>query len=72
MINLDITLETILERYPRLSIWFMRRGLLCVGCPFTKFHTLEDAAAYHNMSPQALLEAVWDEARRQPPPSNET
>jgi hybrid cluster-associated redox disulfide protein len=72
MINLDTTLESILERYPRLSVWLMRRGLLCVACPFMKFHTLDDAAVYHNMAPQALLESIRDEVGRlSPPPSDE-
>ena len=39
-----MTINDLLRRHPRATAVFIRRKMLCVGCPAAEFHTLEDAA----------------------------
>ena len=58
--NLDakMTISDLLERYPRATSVFIRRKMLCVGCPAESFHTLEDAAGLYGMDLNDLLDAI--------------
>jgi hybrid cluster-associated redox disulfide protein len=35
---------------------FIKRRMLCVGCPTEAFHTLEDVARIHGISLEQLME----------------
>ena len=39
-----MTINDLLKLNPRATKVFIRRMMLCVGCPAAGFHTLEDAA----------------------------
>ena len=39
-----MTINDLLRRHPRATSVFIRRKMLCIGCPAAEFHTLEDAA----------------------------
>ncbi|MCL5999545.1 MAG: DUF1858 domain-containing protein [Chloroflexi bacterium] len=64
MVGLDTPLDDLLDRYPRLAVLLMRHGLLCVACPLAQFHTVEQAAIYHNLAPVVLLRAIEAEIVR--------
>ena len=61
MIGLDTSLDHLLDRYPKVAVLLMRHGLLCVACPLAQFHTIEQAAAYHQLDSLALLKAIMVE-----------
>lgn len=39
-----MTINDLLKQHPQATNVFIRRTMLCVGCPAAGFHTLEDAA----------------------------
>jgi hybrid cluster-associated redox disulfide protein len=39
-----MTINDLLKQHPQATGVFIRRKMLCVGCPAAEFHTLEDAA----------------------------
>jgi hybrid cluster-associated redox disulfide protein len=39
-----MTINDLLKQNPQATNVFIRRMMLCVGCPAAGFHTLEDAA----------------------------
>ncbi len=39
-----MTINDLLRQYPRATSVFIKRMMLCIGCPAAEFHTLEDAA----------------------------
>lgn len=56
-----LTIKEILERYPQAMNFFIRRGMLCVGCPTEGFHSLEDVARNYRY-PLAKLVAEMQKA----------
>ena len=64
MINRDIAIDVLLNRYPKAAVFLLRRGLVCVGCPIATFHTIADAANLHQQSPDDLLAALDREIDR--------
>lgn len=48
----------LLKRWPTLAQVFIAYRLACIGCDFTKFHTLEDAARIYPDRAEAFLEAL--------------
>jgi hybrid cluster-associated redox disulfide protein len=55
---LTMDLDSLLEAYPEAARVFARRGMLCVGCPIARFHTLEDAAALYGLELAELVEEI--------------
>ena len=69
----DLTVKELLDRHPQLLQTFIELGLLCVGCPTDKFHTLADVAREYGFDQNQLLHClenaieysrVTDEPRR--------
>ncbi len=50
----DQTVDEIMRRWPATIRVFMRRQMLCVGCPIGPFHTLEEACAEHGLAEDAF------------------
>lgn len=50
----DVYVYDIMKRWPQTIDIFLDLGLNCVGCPIGGFHTLDDAAAEHGLSAEAL------------------
>jgi hybrid cluster-associated redox disulfide protein len=48
----------LLRRWPTLSQIFIAYRMACVGCDFSKFHTVEDAARIYSRSAEAFFEEV--------------
>jgi hybrid cluster-associated redox disulfide protein len=60
MIKIDsrMTIQELLEHHPRAVAAFIKRRMLCVGCPAQAFHALEDAARIHCDSIDDLCAAI--------------
>ncbi|MFP4159390.1 MAG: hypothetical protein ACLFR9_06750, partial [Desulfobacterales bacterium] len=46
------TVKSVLEKYPRAAIVFLKMGTHCPGCRAETFHTFEEAARAHNRYPE--------------------
>ena len=55
-----MTIRELLERHPRATAAFIKRRMLCVGCPAQAFHALEDAARIHGSTMDDLRAAIRD------------
>ncbi|MCG6884702.1 MAG: DUF1858 domain-containing protein [Silicimonas sp.] len=50
----DLPLAEILRAWPETMAVFVERGMLCVGCPITPFHTVVDACREHELDEEEL------------------
>jgi hybrid cluster-associated redox disulfide protein len=57
-LNLHMTVKEILQRHPGAVRFFLKRGMLCAGCPTEAFHTLAEAARSYGQAPEELLAAL--------------
>ena len=55
--NLDskMTISELIRIHPSAMGVFIKRKMLCVGCPTEAFHTLEDVARMHDIAMEQLL-----------------
>lgn len=55
--NLDstITVSALMKTHPSAMDLFIRRNMLCPGCPTESFHTLEDVARIYGIGLAELL-----------------
>jgi hybrid cluster-associated redox disulfide protein len=60
MIKIDskMNIQELLAHYPRATAAFIKRRMLCVGCPAQAFHTLEDVARIHGCTINDLCKAI--------------
>jgi hybrid cluster-associated redox disulfide protein len=54
----EMTIEDLLEKHPGATTVFLKRMMLCVGCPASGFHTLEDAAKLYGFKLDELCREV--------------
>ncbi|MEO5323035.1 DUF1858 domain-containing protein [Mesorhizobium sp. CC13] len=52
----DMTMDTIMRRWPGSIRVILGHGLLCVGCPIASFHTVMDAAREHSLDEDMLVD----------------
>jgi len=57
MMQLDskMTVSELMTDYPTAIAVFIKRNMLCVGCPTETFHTIEDVARIHGITLEHLL-----------------
>lgn len=53
-----MTVKEILHHYPGAVSLFVKRKMLCPGCPTEAFHTLADVARIHGYEPDNLMETI--------------
>ncbi len=53
-----MTIQELLERYPLAAAAFIKRRMLCVGCPAQAFHMLEDVARIHGCTIDDLCAVI--------------
>ncbi len=53
-----ITINELISTHPGAISIFMRRRLLCIGCPANTFHTLEDVSRLYGISLKQLQEEL--------------
>lgn len=51
----EMTVDELIEAHPSAMDVFIKRRMLCVGCPTEAFHTLEDVARIHGVSLEQLM-----------------
>ncbi|MBK1625045.1 DUF1858 domain-containing protein [Afifella marina] len=56
----DMAVDEFLTRYKNAIPVFMRRRLLCIGCPFGHIHSVRDACTEHQIEPEPLLRELAD------------
>lgn len=55
-----MTVSELMRVYPSAIDVFIKRKMLCVGCPTESFHTLEDVARIYGIAlTQFLKEIRW-------------
>ena len=52
----NIPVGELLRRYPSTLEVFIRRKMLCIGCPAESFHTIEDAARINGILLTRLID----------------
>ncbi|MDO9081367.1 MAG: DUF1858 domain-containing protein [Desulfuromonadales bacterium] len=58
MINKEMTIEEIIQRYPQTIPIFARFGLECVGCQIASYEALEHGAGVHHVDVEQLLKEL--------------
>ena len=48
-LDLEMSVDEIMRRWPMTIRVMIRHRMLCIGCPIGIFHTVADAAAAHSM-----------------------
>lgn len=64
-----MTINDLLKKHPVATNVFIRRTMLCVGCPAAGFHTLEDAARLYGFELEELAGDVRRTIRKREQPS---
>jgi len=58
-----ITIGRLLACHPGATRFFIRRKMLCVGCPAQDYHTLKDVARLYGVEVDELVKNVEDAIR---------
>ena len=59
-IDINMTIDSILAQYPLAAEVFTALGMACVGCVFSRFHTLVDAAVIYQLNHEQILNLLYD------------
>jgi hybrid cluster-associated redox disulfide protein len=57
---LNVPVEVMLEKWPGISRVFINYRMSCIGCPFSKFHTLQDTCEIYQLDAKVLLGQVQE------------
>jgi len=57
-IDSKMTISELMRVHPSAIGVFIKRKMLCVGCPTETFHTLEDIARIHGIALEQLLKEL--------------
>lgn len=57
-INLGMSVDKVMRRWPMTIRVFLDFKTHCVGCPFAAFQTIEDACREHGLDRDLFLEAL--------------
>ncbi|MBN2060853.1 MAG: DUF1858 domain-containing protein [Deltaproteobacteria bacterium] len=55
-----ITVSELITNHPSVMDVFIKRKMLCVGCPAESFHTLEDIARIYGIALRQLIKELKD------------
>lgn len=58
MIDLQLTVEKVLQKWPQAFTVFMKYKTKCVGCFMQQFCTLKDVAGTYELSLEALIDEI--------------
>jgi hybrid cluster-associated redox disulfide protein len=59
-INANITVDELVRHHPQTIDFFVKRKMLCVGCPAEAFHSLEDVAGNYSIEFKQLLKELLE------------
>jgi hybrid cluster-associated redox disulfide protein len=54
-LSAELTVASVLARWPRSIPVFLRHRMACVGCPIARFETLTDVAAIYGLDLNRFL-----------------
>lgn len=54
-ITKDMTIGEVVQNYPQTIEVFLKHGLMCFGCAIARFENIEQGAAAHGISADALV-----------------
>ena len=57
-LSADMTVRELIARHPEAIQFFLRRNMLCVGCPTEEFHTLAEVARIHGEVTDHFIEEL--------------
>ncbi len=66
-LTLDSAIDDLLTQTPGVVEVFVRRGMLCVGCDISRFHTIREAAAIYGIDAMQLLAELSEATSRSAP-----
>ncbi len=55
LLAVDWTVDDVLTRYRETASVFVQRRMACVGCPMSRFETLQDAARIYGLPVAELM-----------------
>ena len=58
MIDIQLTVDKVLQRWPQAFSVFMKHKTKCVGCYMQQFCTLKDVADTYQLSPETLIDDI--------------
>jgi hybrid cluster-associated redox disulfide protein len=58
MIDIHLTVDEVLQSWPRAFSIFMKNKTKCPGCFMQQFCTLKDVAETYQISPEKLVEEI--------------
>jgi hybrid cluster-associated redox disulfide protein len=59
VIEATVVIDTLIDHYPPSAEVLVSFSMACVGCVFSRFHTLEDAAVIYQLDPEHVLDALY-------------
>jgi len=59
----DMTMDELMQRWPKAVGVLLDFKMLCVGCPIATFHTITDACDEHGISEDEFRGALMSEVR---------
>ncbi|GAA4135128.1 DUF1858 domain-containing protein [Aminobacter aganoensis] len=65
-IDLDMTVDEIMRRWPATIRVMIRHKMLCIGCPIAIFHTVEDACRAHDIDVASFSEDLLQAMKSDP------
>jgi len=60
LINKEMTIGEVVQKYPSTAEVFMSYGLHCIGCHVSAFETLEQGATGHGMNEETINKMVGE------------
>ncbi len=57
-LNADTIINSLLDQSPKLAEVFNAHAMACVGCVFSRFHCLADAAAIYHLDVDHLIDEL--------------
>lgn len=61
----QMTVETVVRRWPETAVVFNHYGMACVGCAVASFYTVDDAISVYRVPRVAFLKALVAAIRSQ-------
>ena len=58
MVNKEMLIGELMEKYPQAAPVLMSIGMHCLGCPSAQAETLEEAAMVHGLDADLLVEKI--------------
>ena len=57
-LDIKMTVSELMVQYPSAMDIFIKRKMLCIGCPVQDCHTLKDVAAIYGYNQESFLETL--------------